>query len=212
MSYDLAVFYAAVAPDDEAGFQNWYRQQAVAPPLGSRPELSAWCRDMEDRSGPFDRHATRDAVCASFGRSLSTEVFHMAFELAGHHEVGLYDPRGNRRWLPNGGRGLYQWSDDRGAGGSSDAVLVARAFLEALCESGDLERDEGGDWADLTGQVTSALDRARRRSPIPDLWKIFISHDAVGEIYLGEEELKAQLDRTSEAVLGHPPTSDTGWV
>ncbi len=213
MSFDLVVFNADSAPQDEAGFLQWYRQQMSSPPGDARPALRAWRRDMEDRGGPFHAQATREMVYATFGRELATETFHTAFELAGHHHLGLFDPQASMRWLPRDGGGLYQWGESSGEDGSSqDAADVAETFLLALCESGDLEPDEDGDGRDLLQQITKILDRARHRSAIPALWRLFMSHDAVGELYLGKEELKLQLDLASEQVRGHPPTSDTGWV
>jgi hypothetical protein len=213
MSYDLAVFHADAAPKDDASFLKWYRQQATAAPREGRPALRSWCRDMKERSGPFNAHTTQEMVHASFSQDEYTEVFHMAFELAGHHEVGLFDAQASTRWLPNGNRGLFHWNENSGKGGSSsDAEAVANSLLEALCESEDLEPDEEGDWMDLTQRVAAALDRARHRSPILELWNLFLSHDAVGELYIDKAELKTQMDRASERVLGHPPSSTTGWV
>jgi len=213
MRFDLVVFHAPAAPGDQAGFLDWTRQQKNAAPREARPALRAWCREMEERSGPFHVHSTRESVHASFSWELSSDVFETAFELAGQHEVGLFDPQARTRWLPNGSRGLYQWSEEQGHGGAgADAVAVADALLEALCRSGDLEPDEEGDWDDLARNVAAILDRARHRSPIPGLWRLFLGHGAVGEIYLDEAMLKIQLDMASERVLGHPPSSDTGWV
>lgn len=213
MSLDLVVFNAASAPQDEAGFLQWYRRQMSAPPGDAQPTLRAWRRDMEDRSGPFHAQETREMVYATFGREQATETFHTAFELAGHHGLGLYDPQESLRWLPRDGGGLYQWGESSGDdGGAMDAAEVAETFLLALCESGDLEPEEEGDGKDLLRQITKVLDRARHRSAIPDLWRLFMTHGAVGELYLDKEELKAQLDQASERVRGHPPTSSTGWV
>jgi len=213
MSYDLVVFHAPAAPVGGAAFVAWTKQLGAAAPGAPRPALVSWCRDMEDRGGPFDAHRTRDLVVASFGFQAVEEVFHTAFELAAHHQVGLFDPQAGTRWLPNDSAGLYQWSEDQAAGGPGrDAEQVAQAFLDAMVAAGDLEADEYGDWEDLVRQVTVTLDRARRRSPIPALWKLFMSHDAVGELYLDESMLKIQLDAASTRVLGHPPRSETGWV
>jgi hypothetical protein len=212
MSFDLVVYNAASAPQDEAGFNQWYRQQMASPPGPAIPPLQAWQRDMEDRSGPFSGNGTPEMVYASFSREMATDAFHMAFELAGQHVLGLFDPQAGTRWLPRDGGGMYQYSDGGDDGEESDAFTVAETLLLALCESGDLEPDEDGDGRDLLVKITKVLDRARHRSAVPDLWKLFMSHDAVGELYLDKDELKLQLDQASEAVRGHPPTSSTGWV
>ncbi len=213
MSFDLAVFLAPAAPDGAEPFMAWYHQQTAAAPGAPRPALVAWCRDMEDRGGPFDVHRTPDFVYASFGFQAVEEVFHTAFELAGHHQLGLFDPQSNTRWLPSSGGGLYQWSEHSTSGGPGrDAVEVAQAFLDGLVTNGDLELEPGGDADALARQITAVLDKARRRSPIPALWKLFMSHDAVGELYLDEPDLKILLDAASTCVLGHPPRSETGWV
>lgn len=213
MSFDLVVFQPDAAPKDAAGFLAWYQQLRAAAPREAGPALRSWRREMEERGGPFSAHMTRDSICASFGWDMSTEVFETAFELAGQHEVGLFDPQAGTRWLPNGNRGLFQWNEEQAQSGTSaDAVAVANSFLDSLCKSGDLEADEEGDWDELTRGVAAVLDRARRRSPIPDLWRLFLGHDAVGELYINKAQLKAQLDGASERVLGHPPSSETGWV
>lgn len=212
MSFDLVVFHADAAPKDEAGFLQWYRSQASGAPSPARPELRAWSRDMEDRGGPFDAHATYDMVYAAFARDMATEIFHLGFELAGHHAIGLYDPQSSTRWLPRDGGSLYQYSEDAVAGDATDAVAVAEAFLGAMVESGDLERDESGDWGDLTTQITRILDRARHRSALSELWRVFMSHDAIGELYLDKDDLLPVLQRASEDVRGHAPTSTTGWM
>ncbi len=212
MSFDLVVFHAEAAPKDEDGFLQWYRTQATGAPEPARPALRAWCSDMEDRGGPFDVHATKDMVYAAFARDMATEIFHTAFELAGHHGIGLFDPQSNTRWLPRDGGSLYQYSEIAAVGGASDAAAVAEVFLDAMVESGDLERDDLGDWADLTTQVTKVLDRARHRSALSELWRIFMNHDAVGELYLDKGDLLPILQRASEHMRGIPPSSETGWM
>jgi len=175
------------------------------------PSVTPWLAAMQAQFPGMDSWPHAELVVVSFDWSTAAEAYAAAFEFAGVHGVGFYDPQEDALWIPRGADGLDLVAEDR-AQPRPDPAPVALDFLQRLSSSGAIERDSNGQWDDLVRRITLVLDAARNRSPISELNDVLMDHDAVVEVYASKAELRAQLVDAVVTVLGRPPSSTTGWV